>query len=125
MCAPAARLFLALTRLTRPGARGQDGGGIVISGLPAGQASHNGTYAPTGQLVEGYPAYAAGPDSHLFRHPKEDRWFIATKPFDPAKDIAIAHIAAASGPVPTGRRAWMVWLGEKWITSQLTARVVA
>ena len=97
----------------------------MISGLPAAQAKYNGTYAPTGQLVEGYPAYAAGPDRHLFHHPKEDRWSINNQPFDPTKNICSAYIAAASGPVPTGRRAWMVWFGGKWIASQLTARVVA
>ena len=126
LCAPAARrLFLAPTRLTRPGARGQDGGGIVISGLPGALAGYNGTYAPTGQLVEGYPAYAAGADRHLFRHPKEDRWHINIKPFDSTKFIAVAHTPAAGGPVPTGRRAWMVFIGGKWTASQLTARVVA
>ena len=102
LCAPAARrLFLAPTRLTRPDSPGQDGGGIVISGLPAALAAHNGTYVPTGQLVEGYPAYAACPDRHLFRHPKVDQWYLTNEPFDPAKATGIAHIAAASGPVLT------------------------
>jgi hypothetical protein len=97
----------------------------VISGLPARQTSFNGTYAPTGQLVEGYPAYAAGPDRHLFRHPQRDQWFISNQPFDPTKEIAVAYIDAASGLVPTGRRAWTAFIGGKLIVSQLTARVVA
>jgi hypothetical protein len=73
----------------------------VISGLPGALAGYNGTYAPTGQLVEGYPAYAAGADGHLFRHPKGDQWHINNKPFNPANTLAVAYIAAASGPVAT------------------------
>jgi hypothetical protein len=96
----------------------------VISGLPAALAAHNGTYVPTGQLVEGYPAYAAGADGHLFRHPKGDQWHINNKPFNPANTLAVAY-TELSPQVPTGRRAWMVWLGGKWTASQLTARVVA
>ena len=49
---------------------------IVISDLPASLARYNATYAPTGALVVGYPAFAAGPNKHLFRHPELERWIL-------------------------------------------------
>ena len=63
-------------------------GGIAISGLSAGQAVFNETYAPTGALIEGFPAftvYSVGPQRHLFRDPKFDKWCLTNKPFDPAE----------------------------------------
>jgi hypothetical protein len=56
--------------------------GIVISGLPANLAKYNATYAPTGALVAGYPAFAAGPDKHLFHHPEFERWILQPRTFD-------------------------------------------
>jgi hypothetical protein len=50
--------------------------GIVISDLPANLAKYNATYEPTGALIAGYPAFAAGPDKHLFRHPEFERWIL-------------------------------------------------
>jgi hypothetical protein len=50
--------------------------GIVISDLRANLAKYNATYAPTGALVVGYPAFAAGPDKHLFHHPKFGKWIL-------------------------------------------------
>jgi hypothetical protein len=120
LCAPAALLFLALTRLTRPGARGQDGGGIVISGLPAAQAAHNGAYAPTGadgQLVEGYPAYAAGPDRHRFRHPKEDRWHINNKPLRP-NEVYRRGVHPGGGRPGTDRQAGLDGLDRREVDRQ-------
>ena len=106
----------------------QAGGGIAISGLPAHRASLNATYAPTGALVEGYPAFSAGPTKHLFRHPGRDEWYLDTKPFDPAMDACAAKISAAGGPVPTGARAWKVGDGIRkggWVQREVTAREVA
>ena len=78
----------------------QAGSGIVIStGLAP---ALNGNYAPTGELVEGFPAYAAGPDLHLFRHSKSDKWHLDDRAFDPADTSCAAAIPAAGGPVPTG-----------------------
>ena len=97
----------------------------MISGLPAALAAHNGTYVPTGQLVEGYPAYAACPDRHLFRHPGIDAWHLDNRPFDPTENGCLAWFAAAGGPVPTGARAWAVALGGKWARAEVTACEVA
>ena len=55
---------------------------IVISDLPASLAKYNATYAPTGALVVGYPAFAAGPYKHLFRHPEFERWILQPRTFD-------------------------------------------
>jgi hypothetical protein len=84
----------------------QAAGGIAISGLPRFGLAYNGTYAPTGELVQGYPSFSAGPTGHLFRHPGRDEWHLkAGKPFDPAETACVAYIPAAGGPVPTGARA--------------------
>jgi hypothetical protein len=74
---------------------------IVISDLPAGLAKYNATYAPTGALVAGYPAFAAGPDKHLFRHPEFERWILQPRTFDPTTPTGVAHIPCVAGPVPT------------------------
>jgi hypothetical protein len=105
----------------------QTGGGIAISGLPAinGLASLNATYAPTGQLVAGFPSFSAGPRMHLFRHPEDDAWRLDPKPFDPETTACAAWIPAAAGHVPTGARAWMVALGGgNWGEHEVTAREV-
>ena len=100
----------------------QAGGGIAISGLPAHLAFLNVTYAPTGALVEGYPSYAAGPRTHLYRHPGRDAWHLGSKPFDPATTACAAAIAAVGGPVPTGARAWKVLFGPgNWGEAEATA----
>ena len=96
----------------------QTGGGIAISGLPAGRAKFNATYAPTGHLVEGVPAFSAGPKKHLHRDPKTDRWLLANNLFDPADGGCVAYIPAAGGPVPTDERAWTVHTGGGWATSR-------
>jgi hypothetical protein len=102
------------------------GGGIAISGLPDNLVFFNATYAPTGALVDGYPAYSAGPDMHLFRHPRDDEWFLHTEPFDPAVSVCLASILAAGGPVPTGTRAWTVHTGGNvFVEHEVTAREVA
>ena len=63
----------------------------------------NVTYAPTGRLIEGFPAYAAGDHRHLHRHPKDARWQISDEPFDPDDNGGcFAFIDARAGPVPTG-----------------------
>jgi hypothetical protein len=103
----------------------QAGGGIALSGLPANINGFNATYAPTGALVEGFPAFSAGPTKHLFRHPEDDQWRLNIKPFDPAETGAFATIPAARGPVPTGARAWRVHGGANWVTGEVTAREVA
>jgi hypothetical protein len=101
----------------------QAGGGIVIStGLAP---ALNGNYVLTGELVDGYPAYAAGPDLHLFRHPKLDEWHLDLKPFDPADTGCLAAIPAGGGPVPTGAHNWRIDLGGGLIDAELTAREVA
>ena len=106
----------------------QAGGGIAISGLPANLAVLNGTYAPTGGQVAGYPSFSAGPTKHLYRHPELDQWHISSKPFDPATNACVANIPAAGGPVPTGARAWRVDLGSfgnpNWVQYEVTAREV-
>jgi hypothetical protein len=48
-------------------------GGIAISSLPAKQDRFNTTYAPTGDLCEGFPAFSAGPTRHLFLPPNGAR----------------------------------------------------
>jgi hypothetical protein len=98
---------------------------MAISGLPPGRAAYNATYAPTGALLEGYPAFSAGPNKHLFRHPRLDLWQLSDKPFDPADNACSASVPAARGPVPTGARAWTVWVGAKWVDAEVTAREVA
>ena len=102
----------------------QAGGGIAISGLPANLAHLNATYAPTGDLVAGYPSFSAGPTKHLHRHPALDEWQISPEPFDRAQTACFARIPAAAGPVPTGARAWRVFLGgvNGWYTAEVTAR---
>jgi hypothetical protein len=55
---------------------GVAGDGIAISGLPAYLAKYDAIYAPTGAFVAGYPAFAVGPDKHLFRHPEFHRWIL-------------------------------------------------
>ena len=75
--------------------------GIVISGLPANLAKYNATYAPTGALVVGYPAFAAGPDKHLFRHPEFGSWILQPRTFDPTTPTGVAHVPSVAGPVPT------------------------
>ena len=120
------------------GAGPQVGGGIEISGLPANLAPFNATYAPTGDLVAGYPSFSAGPTRHLHRHPEHDVWFLDVEPFDPAVDVCTAMIRAAGGPVPTGTRAWTVhgtWTARgpgrspsddgNWFQHEVTARQVA
>jgi hypothetical protein len=102
-------------------------GGIAISGLPANLAFLNATYAPTGELVAGYPAYSAGPEKHLYRHPEEEEWQINDEPFDPATDSCCVYIHAAGGPVPTGARAWQVCTPTGTVGSvstEVTAREV-
>jgi hypothetical protein len=93
---------------------------------PAGCATLNATYTPTGALVDGYPAFFAGPEKNLFRHPELDQWILSNEPFDPAKAVCAASITVAGGPVPTGARAWEVadGMGEA-ITAVVTAREVA
>jgi hypothetical protein len=102
----------------------QLGGGIAISGLPANLAFLNATYAPTGELVAGYPSFSAGPEKHLFHHPGTDHWCLSNKPFDPATDSCCAYIHAAGGPVPTGTRAWQVWTVVGTVSAEVTAREV-
>jgi hypothetical protein len=83
-------------------------------------------YAPTGEQVEGYPSFSAGPTRHLFRHTGRDRWCLSTKPFDPANFASVAWIPAAAGPVPTGARAWTVHTGGNvWAEAEVTACEVA
>ena len=107
------------------GARG-GGGGIAISGLLANQAAHlNATYAPTGELVGGYPSFSAGPTRHLFRHPEDDAWRLSGKPFDPAVIACVATIPAAGGTVPTSARDWRVSDGKKLVEHEVTVREVA
>ena len=105
----------------------QAGGGIAISRLPANLAWLNVTYAPTGEQVEGYPAFSAGPEKHLFRYPEYDEWRLTSKPFDPAETAraCFAKIPAAGGPVPTGARAWEVGDGARFDQHEVTAREVA
>ena len=104
----------------------QAAGGIAISGLPANLAHRNVTYAPTGELVDGYPAFSAGPTKHLYRDPGRDAWHLRSKPFDPASAGCAAMIPAARGPVPTGPRAWTVHLGDgELVECEVTAREVA
>ena len=62
--------------------------GIVISGLPANLAKYNATYAPTGALVAGYPAFAASPDKHLFRHPEFGSWILQPGSSTPRRPLA-------------------------------------
>jgi hypothetical protein len=101
----------------------QAGGGIAISGLPADLADHHATYAPTGEVVAAYPAFAAGPRQHLYRHPELDAWHLSIKPFDPVTNARAAWIAAAGGPVPIGARTWKVGRGgTKWGEAEVTAR---
>jgi hypothetical protein len=102
----------------------QAGCGIAISGLPPDRAKYNLTYAPTGALVEGFRAFAAGPKRHLFRHPEHDAWHLANHPFDPATTGCTARIAAAGGPVPTGARTWWVHTGGQWGHAEVTVREV-
>ena len=45
--------------------------------------------------------------------------------FDPADNTCVAGIDAATGPVPTGARAWNVKVGGKWVQHEVTAREVA
>jgi hypothetical protein len=106
----------------------------VISGLPGRPgaanplgrlARFNGTYSPTGDQVQGYPSFSAGPTKHLFRHPELDEWHLWAKPFDPADSACVACIPAAGGPVPTGPRAWTVAVGGKAVEHEVTAREVA
>jgi hypothetical protein len=101
------------------------GGGIAISGLLADLAFLNATYAPTGDLVEGYPSFSAGLEKHLYRLPGRDAWVLHSKPFDPAVEACVAHIPAAGGSLPTGARAWRVTLGGEWGDCEVTAREVA
>jgi hypothetical protein len=119
---------LPLPHLSDPGLWrvAQAAGGIAISGLPANLAHRNGTYAPTGEHVDGYPSFSAGPGKHLFRHPGRDAWHLTNKPFHPGRTDCFARIPAAGGPVPTGTRAWTSGLdGGKWTERELTAREVA
>jgi hypothetical protein len=106
------------------GAGAQAGGGIAISGLPAKIARFNGTYAPTGALIQGYPSFSAGPKKHLRHHSGRDKWHLSSRPFDPASTNCVASIPAAAGPVPTGARAWRVHNGRKWVDGEVTAREV-
>ena len=76
-------------------------------------------------LVDGYPAFSAAPDKHLFRHPQYDRWQLSDEPFDPATNACFAKIPAAGGPVPTGARTWMVHTGGNYVEAEVTAREVA
>jgi hypothetical protein len=102
--------------------------GIAITGLPSanGLARFNVTYAPTGVLLEGYPAFSAGPEKHLFRDSGHDEWCLSAKPFDPATTVCSAMIPAAAGPVPTGARAWGIADGKGgWGTAEVTARELA
>ena len=103
----------------------QAAGGIAISGLPTDLDWFNETYAPTGELVEGFPAYSAGDDRHLYREPKEDDWQISRAPFDPADTNCLAFIPAAGGPVPTGTRGWNVAVDDAWVDAELTLCEVA
>jgi hypothetical protein len=107
----------------------QAGGGIAVSGLLKNLAKFNATYAPTGNQIQGYPSFSAGPTRHLFRHPGDDEWQLGTKPFDPAVTACVAYIPAAGGPVPTGARVWSVavWsvAGHGFDEREVTAREVA
>jgi hypothetical protein len=105
-------------------AAAQAGGGIAISGLPANIAWFNATYAPTGELVEGYPIYTAGDKRYLFRHPKDHLWYLKNGPFDPAVTDGVAFVAAPEGPVPTGARTWLVHTGGEWVDAEATVREV-
>ena len=75
--------------------------GIVISDLPANLAKYNATYAPTGALVAGYPAFAAGPGKYLFRHPEFERWILQPRTFDPTTPTGVTHIPYVAGLVAT------------------------
>ena len=72
--------------------------------------------------MEGYPAYAAVDDRHLYRHPELDKWHLHSKPFDPGTTICVTSIVALGGPVPTGARAWTVAAGGKGVGAEVTAR---
>ena len=97
-------------------------GGIAISGVPAINAVFNMTYAPTGELFEGHPAYSTSPKRHLFRHPERDEWHLNDEPFDPATAACAAAIHAAGGHVPTGVQAWEAaerrWQGSRTLFVQ-------
>ena len=94
--------------------------------MPANFASLNGTYAPTGDLVAGYPSFSAGPQKHLFRHSELNEWHLMNQPFDPAVTGCWAKIPAAGGPVPTGARAWGVGdVGNMFVEHEVSAREVA
>jgi hypothetical protein len=76
-------------------------------------------------MIEGLPAYTAGPDVHLYRHPEHDHWHLMNKPFDPTVTGCSAMIPAAGGPVPTGARAWTVVAdGGEWVGAEVTVREV-
>jgi hypothetical protein len=79
-------------------------------------------------VVEGYPAYAAGDDRHLYWYSKSGSWYLTNAPFDPVASVkprCAAAIVVPGGPVPTGKRAWQVALGGEWVDGELTAREVA
>ena len=98
------------------------GGSIVVSRLPADQGLgvYNATCAPTGQLVEGYPAYAAGTVRHLFLHPEDEMWQISYT-FDPeVVGFFVARIRARGGPLPTGTRTWRVFTDAGFADTELT-----
>jgi hypothetical protein len=96
-----------------------------VSGLPQDQAGLNGRYRRDGS-AGGRAAYKSRKGKHLFWHPEEDQWRLASNPYDPAKkgSIAFANIAARGGPVPTGARAWRVVAGGKFVDRELTVREV-
>jgi hypothetical protein len=98
------------------------GGCIAISGLPDNRATLNAPYAPTGDLVDGYPSFSAGAEKHLFRHPGRDQWYLSYSPFDAADYTCVAKIDAVGGPVPTGARTWVVSDGKG---GSVTAAVAA
>ena len=116
----------------------QAGGSIAISGLPAnlnvtapleGRARsfdfYTVTYAPTGEQIECFPAYSAGLEKHLFRHPDDDEWHLTDTPFDAADHDCYAYITAGGDPVPMGKRALEVWDGDTFVDTELTAREIA
>jgi hypothetical protein len=118
----------AMAAAERAAAVGQStrcAGGIAITRLPASSAVFNATYARTGKLIDGYPAYAAGPNMHLFHDPSDDTWTLSASPFNPAKPggaSSFAYIPSAGGILPTGPRAWNVHDGAEWVDGEVTAR---
>jgi hypothetical protein len=80
------------------------GGGMAIDGLPDNLAM---------LLLEGYPAYTAGPDMHLFRHLNCDKWHVSAAPSDPARTTASGCVYPRGGRPGVPRRAARCLIGRR------------